>query len=150
MAITGLHFGGMPVDGPLVGKLVTAFPNAVLISGYGNTLFGMCPEFTGRYDGAIHYFPFGDRLVFQTVQPDSALSDEAKLATPVAEGEPGQIVFSRLDEAFMILNMFERDEGTLIQPPAELHTLGFRAHGVADPRPLRTEIKATEARIGLY
>ena len=149
-AIKGLHFGGMPVDGPLMGRLVAAFPNAVLISGYGNTLFGMCPEFTGVYDRAIHYFPFGDRLVFQTVQPDGNLSDEAKLCAPAAEGEPGQILFSRLDETFMILNMFERDEGTLIRPPAELHALGFRACGVADPTPLRAEIEATEARSGLY
>ncbi len=50
----------------------------------------------------------------------------------------------------MILNMFERDEGTLIQPPPELQALGFRARGVADPTPLRAEKQAAEARIGLY
>jgi thienamycin biosynthesis protein ThnN len=149
-AIKGLHFGGMPVDGPLMDKLMAAFPNAVLISGYGNTLFGMCPEFTGVYDGAIQYYPFGDRLVFRTVQPDSNLSNAEKLSAPVAAGEPGQVVFSRLDEAFMILNMFERDEGALIQPPPELQALGFRAHGISDPKPLRAEAQTTEARIGLY
>lgn len=149
-SIQALHFGGMPLDAPLANVLKTAFPAAIFISGYGNTLFGMCPEFTGAYDGAIRYFPYGDRILFSTVPPDSNLTDEEKLLQPSALGERGQIVFSRLDETFMILNMFERDEGLLVEPGSALQQIGFRAAGVADPRPLSTGKDTIDARIGLY
>lgn len=149
-AVLGLHFGGMQVQAALAGKLEEAFPNAVFIAGYGNTLFGMCPEFKGVFTGDVDYFPMGDRIVFRTVNPDSEMSREQKLAEPVDNSAPGQIVFSRLDESFMILNMFERDEGRLVRPGAEIRDYGFHAWGIRNPCPLRTERKVTDARVGLY
>jgi len=148
--VQALHFGGMPLDAPLAATLKTAFPSAIFISGYGNTLFGMCPEFTGTYDDTIRYFPCGDRVLFSTVPPDDRLTDEGKLLQPGGFGERGQIVFSRLDETFMILNMFERDEGLLVKSDSALQQIGFQTVGVADPRPLSTGKDNISARIGLY
>ena len=43
--ILGIHFGGMALTEEAFASIEAAFPRAIMISGYGNTLYGMCPEF---------------------------------------------------------------------------------------------------------
>ncbi len=149
-AILGVHFGGMELESDLFQSITEAFPNAVFISGYGNTLFGMCPEFTGSPRLPLDYYPVGPRLIFQTVSANPEMTPEEKLKQPCPPGECGQIVFSRLDRGFLILNLFERDQGELLDPrqgPEGVENLG---PGVRNPRPLKSRGREAAAAIGLY
>ena len=46
-----------------------AFPNAVHLSGYGNTLCGVVMEVADGPRRSLDYFPRGDRVRFQVVRP---------------------------------------------------------------------------------
>jgi thienamycin biosynthesis protein ThnN len=149
-ALLGIHFAGMELDKDLFQAIKESFPNAVFISGYGNTLFGMCPEFTGDPGHSLDYYPIGPRLIFQTVPLGAEMSPEEKLRRPCSEGEDGQIVFSRLDQTFMIINQFERDQGELIKPPETLGQLNCMGSGIRNPQPLKTGGGTAHAATGLY
>ena len=41
-----------------------AFPSAVHLSGYGNTLFGCCLELGVAIGRELIYYPLGDRILF--------------------------------------------------------------------------------------
>jgi thienamycin biosynthesis protein ThnN len=149
-AILGVHFGGMELDHASFRAIAEAFPNAVFISGYGNTLFGMCPEFKGDPEGPLDYFPVGPRLVFNVVPLDPEMPSDEKLKHPCTVGQSGQIVFSRLDRSFLILNQFERDQGEVVAPPeipGEQVSLGF---GIRNPRSLNVQGKDGHVATGLY
>ncbi len=47
-----------------------AFPNAVHLAGYGNTLFGVVMEVADGPRQALDYFPLGDRVRFQVVHAE--------------------------------------------------------------------------------
>ena len=149
-AILGVHFGGMELERDLFRTIADAFPNAVLISGYGNTLFGMCPEFTGSPDLPLDYYPIGPRLIFQAVPLDNEMSPREKLNHPCAVGECGQLVFSRLDESFLLVNYFERDQGELIAPAEVQRQCDCVGLGIRNPRPLRGEGNNAHVATGLY
>lgn len=145
--VRGIHFGGMAVAARLRDKLTERFPHTVLLSGYGNTLFGMMPEL--RYDAAtgIDYYPHGDRLVVQIV--DAGGEDAARrIARPVAYGERGQVMVHRLDEMQLLANVLERDTAVRIAPPADAAALGFTSDGARDPQPIVDT--ATRPALGLY
>lgn len=149
-AILGIHCGGMELDRDLFRTIVHAFPNAVFTAGYGNTLFGMCPEFTGNPDLPLDYYPIGPRLIFQTVPLSHELTLQEKLEQPCTPGETGQIVFSRLDESILIINQFERDQGELVSPTdmqGKFSCLGF---GIRNPRPLKIQGSTAYVATGLY
>lgn len=149
-AILGIHLGGMELPQDLFQAIEEAFPKAILISGYGNTLFGMCPEFNGNPKCPLDYFPLGNRLVFQTVPSNPEMTREEKLNNPCRVGELGQVVFSRLDRSFLILNLFERDRGELIIPQ-EIPDLGDRlGPGIRNPHPLKTDEGEVDAATGIY
>lgn len=149
-AIHGIHFGGMALSREVFRHIGASFPRAVMISGYGNTLFGMCPEFLGDPDLPLEYFPTGGRLIFQTVPSDRQVPAAERLNRPCEFGETGQIVFSRLDRSFLILNLFERDQGQLVEPPAIYRELGCIANGLREPEPLAHQDEGEQAAIGLY
>jgi thienamycin biosynthesis protein ThnN len=146
-AILGIHFGGMELDRDRFQTIAESFPNAVFISGYGNTLFGMCPEFRGDPRVPLDYYPLGPRLIFQTVPLDPEMTAEKKLKNPCAVGECGQIVFSRLDRSYLILNHFERDQGELISPSGCLEEFGL---GIRNPHALKTKESEAYVAAGLY
>lgn len=116
--IVGVHYGGQRIETQRLEAFQTeAFPNAVHLSGYGNTLFGCCLELDVSPGRTPEYFPHGDRLVFHFQ----------------ADGEQ-QVRFSRFDRGFLIVNMAERDVADAAErPPAAPE--GFGARGVRDPRP---------------
>jgi hypothetical protein len=149
-AILAIHFAGMELEKDLFQGIKESFPNAMFISGYGNTLFGMCPEFTGDPARPLDYYPIGPRLIFKTVPLDPEMTPEEKLRRPCSEGEEGQIVFSRLDKTGMIINQFERDQGALISPPETLRQLDCFGLGVRSPGPMKIKGGTTDAATGLY
>lgn len=120
-AIRGVHLGGMAGDAEFW-RLLTSewFPNAVALSGYGNSLAGMCPQV--RLDPArpAEYFPHGARLHLGVRGP---------------AGARGPVFFHRLDESCFLPNMIERDEAEALAAPDGLAAQGFVSSGLRDPRP---------------
>jgi len=148
--VCGLHFGGMILERSTFQHIEEAFPNAVMIAGYGNTLFGMCPEFTGDPDLPLEYFPVGNRLIMQTVPIGGEMEPGEKLSHPCEIGERGQVVCSRLDTSFLIINLFERDQGQLVEPPAAYEKCGISSNGLRNPKPLPAGSSDEHVASGLY
>jgi phenylacetate-coenzyme A ligase PaaK-like adenylate-forming protein len=137
--IRGVHFGGMAVSKDLYRMLrEEIFPEAVFISGYGNTLLGVSleVEFDESYD--ITYYPFGERMVFNVVR-------EGDFAVPVPHGEEGRLVVSRFDETFMIINLIERDVVTKVS--GDLDFPGVSGCAIKNPVPARINF---EIKDGIY
>jgi phenylacetate-coenzyme A ligase PaaK-like adenylate-forming protein len=135
-AIHGIHYGGMRLTPEAINHFRAAFPSAVHLAGYGNTLFGVVMEMADRPRQNIDYFPLDERLHFQVVE---WLDDEETSPTwPPAQKERGQfgrLLFHRLDESCLMLNVLERDETARIAPSTEARALGGIADGLRDPRP---------------
>jgi hypothetical protein len=133
LAITGIHLGGMAGDAEFWRRLTTAwFPNAIALSGYGNSLAGMCPQV--RLDPARppEYFPHGVRLHVEV--------------SGGGDGR-GMVRFHRLDESCFLPMMEERDEAEAVLPPENLAVHGFVLPGLRDPRPPAARGELAE---GLY
>jgi thienamycin biosynthesis protein ThnN len=138
--IRGIHFGGMAVTHALRAQLKSEFPNAVMIAGYGNTLFGVAPELA--YDSAmgVSYFAHGTRLVYQIVTADGM--------DPVPYGSRGNIVAHRLDEAQFLPNVAERDTAIRVPAIKSAAVDGFFTDGLCEPQPLIDA--STPTASGLY
>lgn len=145
--VRGMHLGGMtliPKDYQQVREL---YPNAVIVPGYGNTLFGVALELSPSPDNSVNYYPPGPRLILKVI-PKNGLPDEQRISKEVARGEKGQIMFHRLDRSFFIPNMVERDEAERVPPHKEWEKWGFFLDGVKDPCPLSGSGPVSEG--GLY
>ena len=162
LQIKGVHLGGMAVTAELRAKLTRGFPNAVILSGYGNTLFGMMPELHCAAETGTDYFPYGRRLVVRVI-PRSEEADAQRMRATVPYGERGQVMVHRLDELQFIPNMIERDTAVRIHPPEtpsdqppetppdELSAgaaEGFCQDGLREPLPITDE--QTKPALGLY
>ena len=146
-AVRGIHFGGMPVTSALRQRLHELFSHAVLISGYGNTLFGVAPELHYSDATGIDYFTQGTRLLYRVVP--LAIADESKrISETVGYLERGQICAHRLDEMQFIANMLERDTAVRIPPLKNFSADGFILDGLRDPQPLIDA--TTRPALGLY
>lgn len=134
--ITGVHLGGMAATPAFWAQLTTEwFPNAIALSGYGNSLAGVCPQITPCLDGAPVYVPFGNRIAFAMAHND--------------DGVPATICFHRLDRACFLPHVVEDDEAVVdATTTPEAQKLGFHARGLRDPRPLQQH-RATRQE-GLY
>ena len=66
-AIRGIHYGGMSLTAQVVNDFRAAFPRAVHLAGYGNTLFGVVMEMADSHRLAMDYFPLDDRVRFHVV-----------------------------------------------------------------------------------
>ena len=150
LRIRGVHYGGVALTRDNYTEFrKEAFPNAVHMSGFGNTLFGMCPELTDDEPRAIDYYPHGNRLIIRLIPaPDYCVPDRERLRERVPYGERGQIMFHRLDASGLIVNMCERDSAERIPPPPGFAHLGFFQDGLRHPQPLPDVRK--RLRIGLY
>jgi hypothetical protein len=129
-AIRGIHYGGMSLDPRAVNDFREAFPNAVHLAGYGNTLFGVVMEVGDGHRMAMDYFPLGDRLALDVVRDAGAWPP-----VPVGYGERGRVMFHRFDESVLLVNVVERDEAERIPPIPEARALGGAADGLRDPHP---------------
>ncbi|MDT8389451.1 MAG: hypothetical protein RRC34_02970 [Lentisphaeria bacterium] len=101
--ITGVHYAGMAMSTARYADFHRAFPNAVHMSGYGNSLLGMFPEihFT---DTGIEYATDSPRLDIRVIR-----GGEADGFCPRTVGEEGPLMVSRYDESVLILNMLLDD-----------------------------------------
>ncbi|NNL67030.1 MAG: hypothetical protein HKP30_12355 [Myxococcales bacterium] len=131
--IVGLHLGGMAA-GPTFWQQVGEqwFPKAVALSGYGNSLAGVCPQLAPAGPEGPAYFAHGRRLVLDVVETD--------------ENGRGRVRFHRFDRSALLPNVLERDEAAVAHNPLDARD-GFHATGLGDPRPPRA---ATALAGGLY
>jgi len=137
--IRGVHYAGMAVSAQELERFqLELFPNAVHLSGYGNTLFGCCLELSGVAGRPLDYFPHGNRLLLEVV-------DES--GERAADGAVGIVRFTRLDESMLLNRLVERDEACQV-PALGPSPRGFRLPGVRNPGPRRTQ--APNLSIGLY
>ncbi len=134
--IGGIHLGGMAASPEFWAHLTTTwFPNAVALSGYGNSLAGVCPQITPCVDGAPVYVPFGKRIAFCMAQRDP--------------GTPTTVCFHRLDRACFLPNVVEGDEAYPVSVVStEAGELGFHDRGLKNPRPLQQHRDTRQG--GLY
>jgi thienamycin biosynthesis protein ThnN len=147
-ALHGVHYGGLPVTAAEVNGFRAAFPNAVHLSGYGNTLFGVVMEVADGPRTALDYFPRGDRLALQfTAWPEPG-QDEPWPPRLCARGESGRVVFHRLDESCLLVGVRERDRAERIAPTPAALALGWTADGLRDPGPPAP--LAPKLQLGLY
>jgi hypothetical protein len=149
-AIRGIHYGGLSMGPETLNGFRNAFPRAVHLSGYGNTLFGVVMEVADHPRQALDYFPLGDRLGFHIVEcPDGPESESQGWPPPEkARGQSGRVLFHRLDESCLLVGVVERDEAERIAPSAEALALGGRADGLRNPRP--PAAAAGKLQLGLY
>lgn len=148
LAIRGIHLGGMHASAEFMDRMNERFPNAVILSGYGNTLFGMIPQLGYRRDTGFDYYPQGDRLVVRLV-PLREDGGQPDLTARVEYGTRGQVMAHRLDEMQLLVNVLERDTAVRIEPPGgDAAADGFLQDGLRDPRPIVSE--TIKPVIGLY
>ena len=122
--VRGLHYGGMELRPEILAHFQRdVFPNAVHVSGYGNTLFGCTLELSSELGRVPRYFPYGSRLILEVVSAEGPA---------VAPGEQGVVRFTRLDDSFLIVRMRERDAASAVLPPSDAPS-GFRLAGVCNP-----------------
>ena len=137
-AIHGVHYGGMCLDPEAVNHFREVFPNAVHLAGYGNTLFGVVMEIEDRHRVAMDYYPLGDRVQFHIVEELGADKESAATWPPrvCPQGETGRVLFHRLDESCLLVNVLERDQAERIALSPSARALGGHADGLRNPRPL--------------
>lgn len=104
--IEGVHYAGMAISSDQYERFREHFPNAIHMSGYGNSLLGMFPE-TNRTEAGIVYATDSERLDIQVVKQDSD-----GIMRQCAIGETGQIMVSRYDHTILLLNMLLEDMAT--------------------------------------
>lgn len=139
--IKGVHYGGVALDLAELDRFQNrAFPEAVHLAGYGNTLLGCCLELSAAPDRTLDYFPHGDRLWLETVP--------IAYSTNAADTGAGRLRCTRLDESMLIVRLLERDEATLIDPPPDAPPT-FQLPGVRNPHPLVSTAQV-QGGTGLY
>ena len=146
-AFLGIHLGGMSASAEFMGQMGALFPKAVILSGYGNTLFGMMPQRHYTPETGFDYFAYGNRLVVQII-PRSDTEDAPDIASRVDYGQRGQVMVHRLDEMQFLANVIERDTAIRIEPDAGGQADGFFQDGLRDPQPIVNE--TVKPALGLY
>jgi hypothetical protein len=149
-AIHGIHYGGMSLTPEMVNVFREAYPRAVHLAGYGNTLFGVAMEVADSPRRGIDYFPLSDRVCFEVVDwPDGEAEGTADWPPRrLGRGKSGRVLFHRLDESCLLVGLVERDEAESIPPSAMAQALGGVADGLRNPRP--PALLAGRLQLGLY
>jgi hypothetical protein len=148
-AIHGVHYGGMSLTPEQVNHFRAAFPRAIHLAGYGNTLFGVVMEVADGPRRAIDYFPLGNRLLFSLVEaPDAEQTAPPWPPRPVEQGQTGRVVFHRLDESCLLVGVPERDQAERVAPSDQARARGGRADGLRNPR--AHDALAGRLQLGIY
>ncbi|MEQ8496362.1 MAG: hypothetical protein RLW42_19275 [Gammaproteobacteria bacterium] len=123
-AIRFVYLGGMAIEDTVLLRCAARLPAARFLSGYGNTLFGVCHEArpVRPQAGPRAYYPQAERLVVRVSESDTT--------RPCSYGARGQLVMYRLDESALLPVVRERDEATRLPPQRDTTADGF-----GDPRP---------------
>ncbi len=114
-AITGIHTGGMAQSTEVTKQLHDLFPQAVILPGYGNSLFGVTFEKEQLPGEASIFYVHDPALRIQLIPLPQTQDEEPQLTKEVAAGQRGRILFHRFDRSFLILNMLERDTAIRIE-----------------------------------
>lgn len=147
-AVRGIHYGGMSLTPEGVNDFRAAFPQAVHLAGYGNTLFGVVMEMADRRRLAMDYFPLTERLHFEMMNWQDAVESPSWPPRRCERGETGRVLFHRLDESCLLVNVLERDQAERIAPSPEAMAVGGSADGLRNPQPLPS--LAGRLQTGLY
>jgi thienamycin biosynthesis protein ThnN len=142
--VSAIHLGGLPAR-DAADALETLFPGTPVLSGYGNSLFGMCPQVEAGDLRRPVYHPHGERLRVEIVPLEPGGSDPP--AEPVDLGERGRVVVTRLDESGLIVRLAERDTAIRAAGRPDLSARGFAHEALGDPRPAE-DVPAE--RMGIY
>ena len=147
--IKGIHYGGTSLSPEMVNNFRNAFPEAVHLAGYGNTLFGVAMEVVDVHRTAMDYYPIGDRLIFNVVKHSEEILPimdwPPKCLNP---GQIGRVMFHRLDESCLLLGILERDQAEIISPNDSAISMGGNLNGVRNPQ---TPISLNgRIQVGLY
>jgi phenylacetate-coenzyme A ligase PaaK-like adenylate-forming protein len=148
--IHGIHYGGMCLSPATVNEFRKAFPNAVHLAGYGNTLFGVVMEVEDIEREALDYFPLDERVQFHVVAcgSDQEQSNSAWPPKIVEHGQTGRVLFHRLDESVLLIGVLERDQAERIRPSEAARALGGTADGLRNPLPHGSSQQ--QLQLGLY
>jgi thienamycin biosynthesis protein ThnN len=147
--IRGIHTGGMHLAPQIAGELQTQFPQAVILPGYGNSLFGV--TFPMRWDsspqtsaplipprGLEHedVFQVGDPALWLQLAPIPENEQIPQdLIRCVAPGQRGRVIVHRLDPSFLIVNLAERDTAIAVEcPDGEVGLACIEALAIATPK----------------
>jgi thienamycin biosynthesis protein ThnN len=148
-AIRGIHYGGMSLTPESVNDFRAAFPQAVHLAGYGNTLFGVVMEVVDAYRLALDYYPLDDRVQFHLVDWSDVGQATGNWPPPVCEqGQVGRVLFHRLDESCLLVGVLERDQAERVAPSPEVCALGGDADGLRNPQAPPTLVG--RLHMGLY
>ena len=145
--IHGLHLGGVSVSAAQRQRFEIQLPNTVILSGYGNSLFGVQPEVDFTPAHGFVYQAHGTRLIVRMIPLDGGQMVE-RLTQDVAYGDRGQVVMTRLDEAQLIVNLVERDSAVRTAPQPLLADAGFFNDAVGDPQPIVSQ--QLKPSVGFY
>lgn len=133
MAIRGIHLGGQALEPEARSAFRDAYPRAVQIAGYGNSMVGVCMEVPRQDHAGLSYHAAPPRHVVRL------LADPAQsLTREVEPGRRGRVLVHRFDESFLLINMAERDEATRLAHSPEASALGLAPEGIGDPGPPQT------------
>ncbi|SDP08557.1 hypothetical protein [Desulforhopalus singaporensis] len=113
LRIKGIHTGGMALTSETRPALTEMFPNAVILPGYGNSLFGV--TFPVSCDDP-DTFRSGDqnRLMLRVAPFPEGPGEEQDIRNSVESGQRGRIVCNCFDETFLIVNLVERDTAVAV------------------------------------
>jgi thienamycin biosynthesis protein ThnN len=140
LRIRGIHTGGLSLTPENRPALVSLFPNAVILPGYGNSLFGVtfpvdCHELDTFFNGD------GQRLLLQLAPLPGQPGEKQDLKGNVEPRERGRVICHCLDSSFLIINMVERDTALSID-------LGQGERGLSAIEPLALVVTANQQ--GIY
>ncbi|RUM38645.1 MAG: hypothetical protein DSY70_07405 [Desulfobulbus sp.] len=110
LQIAGIHTGGMAQKAELSERLHELFAAAVILPGYGNSLFGVAFEQAPPGQSEESVFCVDDPALWLQLVPITDTKD-INLATVLPEKQTGRVVVHRLDPSFLLINMIERDSG---------------------------------------
>jgi len=140
----GVHYGGMAISAEQINRYRDLYPNAVHLSGYGNSLCGVAMEIEDHTRTSVDYYPRGAGLVYDVVR----LQPDRSSWLPVQPEERGQVMFHRFDDSAFLPNVLERDEASLILPTSTGFRNGWFLAGLRDPAPPQRQ--ETTLKTGLY
>jgi hypothetical protein len=130
--IRGIYHVGNALTPEMMNQFRQAFPHAVHLAGYGNTLFGVVMEVQDQRREAMDFFPLGDRVQFSLALAEQEFGF---LSPPrfCDRRETGRLLFHRLDQSCLLVNVFARDQAERIAPTETARELGGRADGFRNP-----------------
>ena len=127
--IHGIHTGGMAQDPETTKALARLFANAVIIPGFGNSLFGVCFEQSQNTSSSI-FFANDPALHLQLIPIPEEDTEPPSLTQTIAEKKRGRLLFHRFDQSFLLINMLERDTAIHIVQDGKLGLMDIEGFSV--------------------